>query len=241
MKAQILEVKDHILAQVKNLCRTLWVAYIPVAFLLVLIVVLRISYKIPIGYFTRDPADIIRHSQISSFPFFEDGIVNLPFYLGGLSYLGILLWCATVAICFFSYVLFQRTGRRKTDPLFFLLAGLVSTLLLTDDLFRLHEIVFPVYLHLHEYTLYALYAVMIAFLLLRYRTTILNTDYMLLMFALGCLGLSLFSDMLTDMFFSSVSGATLLEDGAKFIGIVSWFLYFTRICFQQIMEVVEPQ
>ena len=229
---------DDIFCQVKNLFRTLWMVYATVAFLFVLIVILRIFYKIPIGYLTRDPADIIRHSQISSFPFFEEGIVNLPFYLGGLSYLGILFWCATMAICFFSYVIFRKTGKRTPDPLFFLLAGLITSLLLIDDLFRLHEIVFPVYLHLHEYTLYVSYAALIAFLLIRYRSTILSTDYVLLMFALGCLGFSLISDMLTDMFFRSVSGATLVEDGAKFVGIVSWFLYFARICFQDIVEVV---
>lgn len=237
----MIEAIDNILQQVKNLCRSLWMVYVPVAFLFVLIVVLRIFYKIPIGYFTRDPADIIRHSHISNFPFFEEGIVNLPFYLGGLSHLGILLWCATMAICFFSYVIFRRMGKKTPDPLFFFLAGLVSTLLLTDDLFRLHEIVFPVYLHLHEYTLYALYAVLIALLLIRYRSTILNTDYVLLLFALGCLGLSLGSDMLTDMFFRKISGATLFEDGAKFVGIVSWFLYFARISFQHIVEVITPE
>ena len=234
----MIEIIDQILHQFKNLFRTLWMVYVPVLLLFVLIIMLRIFYKIPIGYFTRDPGDIMRHSPISNFPFFEKGIVNLPFYLGGLSYLGILLWCATMAICFFSYVIFRKTGKQTPDPLFFFLAGLFSTLLLADDLFRFHEIVFPVYLHLSEYTLYCSYVVLTAFLLVRYRSTILNTDYILLLFALGCLGLAFITDMVTDIFFRSISGATLIEDGAKFVGIFSWFVYFARICFQHIVQVI---
>ncbi len=36
----------------------------------------------------------------------------------------------------------------------------------------------------------------------------------------------------------TLAGATLFEDGAKFVGIVSWFVYFARICFQHILEVI---
>lgn len=236
-----MKIGGQVFHQFKGLCRRLWMVYVTVFVLLVSIVILRVFYKIPMGYMTRDPADILRHSQISSFPFFEEGIVNLPFYLGGLSYLGILLWCATLALCFFTYILVRKTGHDSSELLFFLLAGLISTLLLADDLFRFHEIVFPVYLHLHEYTLYASYVLIIAFFLIRARTKILNTDYLLLFFALGCLGVSLCSDMITDVLFSGIPGATLFEDGSKFVGIVSWFLYFAGTCLQQITELITHQ
>ncbi len=241
MRASIIKIGGQVFHQFKSLCCRLWMVYLTVFVLLISIVIMRVFFKIPMSYLTRDPADLLRHSQISSFPFFEEGIVNLPFFLGGLSYLGILLWCATLAVCFFSFILFCKTGHDSSEILFFRRAGLISTLLLTDDLFRLHEIVFPVYLHLHEYTLYASYALLIAFFLIRFRTKILNTDYLLLLFALGCLGLSLFSDMITDVLFSSISGATLLEDGSKFVGIVSWFLYFAGTCLQQITELISQQ
>lgn len=231
------EIIAQIFSQIKNLFRTLWVVYVPVLLLLVLIIMLRIFYKIPIGYFTRDPGDILRMRQISKFPFFKEGIVDLPFYLGGLSYLGFLLWCATVAICFFSYVIFRKSGKQTSDPLFFFSAGLITTLLLTDDLFRFHEIVFPVYLHLSEYTLYGTYVVLVAFLLVRYRFTILNTDYVLLLFALGCLGLSVITDMISDTF-KNIPGEQIFEDGAKFVGIFSWFVYFARTCFQHIVHAI---
>lgn len=224
--------------QIKNLCRDLWSVYVFVIALFVLVVVLRVFYELPIAYLTRDPADLIRFYPITNFPFYIDGIVKLPFYLGALSYLGILLWGATIAVCFFCFSILRKTDRKGPVRLFFLLASGISTLLLLDDLFRLHEIVFPVYLHLHGYTLYAAYIVMIAFLLIRYRTVILNTDYLLLLFALACLGFSMSGDVITDMFFSNISGATLLEDGAKFTGIVSWLLYFARVSRHYVMQLI---
>ena len=229
------------LDQIKDLARSLWPAYLLVIILLGAIIILKLFSNIPIGYFTRDPADIMRHSQIFRFSFCEDGIVNLPFYLGGLSYIGISLWCATMTICFFSFLILRRTAQTIPAPSFFLLAGLISTLLFLDDLFRLHEIVFPVYLHLHEYTLYATHVILVSLFLIGCRRTILDTQYLLLLLACGCFALSLSADVISDMFFRSISGESFFEDGLKFIGIVSWFAYFSRVALLHIIKLVKRE
>jgi len=221
--------RNPISAQLKHLARPVLVVYIPAFAILVGVGLLRLFYDVPVGFFTRDPADLMRHDPISTFSFYEDGVVDLPFYLGAVSYIGILAWCATASICFLTVAVIGKSDRQPEARTFFLLAGVMSTLLLMDDLFRLHEVVFPEILNLSEYTLYAIYAGLGVYFLLRCRDMIAKTDYLLLLFAGGFLGLSLSVDVLTDTIFGWVAGGALFEDGLKFAGVIGWCMYFTLV------------
>jgi hypothetical protein len=59
--------------------------------------------------------------------------------------------------------------------------------------------------------------------LVGFRRVILEGDFLLLGLALGFFGLSVAVDVFTDR------ELYLWEDGAKFVGIVTWLAYFVRV------------
>lgn len=168
---------------------------------------LNITEDVPLYLATRDPAAV---AEINPF-------------IGVASYFGVLFWAAAATLCLFSAYLIQA----KELSVFFGLAGALSLLLLFDDLFLLHETIFFTYLHLPEKVVFASYGCFLLIWLLRFRETILSTNFVVL-------GLSLFffaSSLLVDAFQESLQvylkGARIfLEDGLKLLGIVGWFGYF---------------
>ena len=171
-----------------------------------IVVYLHIWNNIPISDLTRDTAAI--------------GL--LPFYAGFLSQIGILLWAASAMICFFSATVLpsHRASYRKLKRFLFV-SALLTLLLGLDDAFLLHETVFP-QLGISGRAIYATYGVLLLSYLFRFYPLILTTDHILIAIALGFFGMSIAVDML-DL---SGQRAFLLEDGAKFVGIVSWLVYF---------------
>jgi hypothetical protein len=194
--------------------RTLIKLCLPVIALILFLVAASIYDQLNIGIFTRDPATLT-----ASNPF-----------LGVLSSIGILFWAATAAICFFGFAMLRSAAGERSTPRFLLDAGLITTLLLLDDQFLLHEYVFPLYLHFGEKIALLGYFVIVAAFLWRYRQQILSTDYLLLALAFGLFGFS----VLADNLFSAVDDncGYLLEDGPKLFGIIVWFTYWSSVCAQ---------
>lgn len=199
-------------SQFKTALPLLLPAYLATAGLLGLGLLAEQLKGIPFGNFTRDPANILR----------------MPFYTGALSNVGILLWCATAAICLFSAAVLRESLQAWGMRAFLLASGLFSGLLLFDDLFLLHEVVFPRYLHLHQNVLYAGYALMLLLCMVWFRRLILRTDFLILLCAAGLLGSGMVADLLTDQA-ADTSLKFLIEDGLKLFGIVSWFIYYARV------------
>lgn len=159
--------------------------------------------------------------------------LSQPFYMGFFSNIGILFWCAAAAICFFSFALLQKYYRSRRMHSFILYSGIVTSVLLLDDLFLIHEEVAPRYLFIPEKFVYLIYAVMLLVYLVKFRKTILKTDFSLLLLALGFFALSIVFDKgIIPLSPSMVKRGWefYLEDGAKLLGIVSWFAYFTKVC-----------
>lgn len=191
------------------------------AFVLVVLGVLvavRVQTGIAIAEFTRDPL----------------AYTGLPVYRGALSNIGAMIWAGAAAICFFTYgIVRARTlGRERTH--FLLAAGAITTVLLADDLFMLHETVLPEHFGIPEELAYAAYAVLLSGFLVWFRSTILQTDFLLLVLAFAGFGISVGID-LTAMLYS-LPGLYLFEDGSKFFGIVCWSAYFARVSAQSIMR-----
>lgn len=227
-------VVDQLKALKGMLCLTL----IPVAVLFCVMILIKLKFGIHFGFLTRDPGDILRQTPVASFPFFREGVLDPPIYMSAVAYLGFVLWGATAAVCLFSYSILRRDKTSAVPPSFLLPAAVLSLLLLSDDMLRFHEIIFPRYLHLSEHLPYVIYGLLVLYFVVRYRKTILRTEYLLLLFSLGCFGLSELSDRLTDIsrVYSHISGATLVEDGAKLLGIVFWFAYFARFSRLRILD-----
>lgn len=193
----------------RALTPTLILLYAPVLALLIVVVALRIGYAVPMANLTRDPAQVLGVSP----------------FAGAVSNIGILLWCASTAICLFAALLARRHGARRT-PIFLLAAGTMTLVLLLDDLFLLHDIVLPKGLGISEEAVYAGYAAMIGAFITLFHRDIRASDYPLLGLALAFFAASLGFDMLQQ--WVTPPGAFLLEDGSKLMGIVSWAGYLIR-------------
>ena len=206
--------------QARSLPSVLLLVYAPA--LLVLGAVFAASFKsdIPVAYFLRDAA----------------GTLQVPSYIGLVSNLGALLWCACTAVCFFGSMLLRKTGADKEWSSFFLAAGLVTTVLLIDDLFMLHENVSQIYWRFGEKTVFALYGGMFLLFLVRFGKKIASTDFLVFVLACGLLGMSVLFDQMNEPFGDNVPAMSLLlEDGAKLLGILTWLLYFTRTGLAQLL------
>ena len=198
--------------QFKLLIPTMVIAYSLTLAAVVGISFLAISTGRRVWYFTSDP--------------FILG--NLPFYAGILSNVGILFWSAGATVCFFSVSIRRKEefiGRYKR---FLVMSGLITSLLLVDDLFQMHRIFYPKVLHIPTFIVYCVYGLLGLWYLLIFRKQIMETEYLMLALALGFLGLAVIIDILSIV----PRGSTALSDFLKFFGIVSWFIYFTRTCWK---------
>ena len=196
--------------QIKSLSSILLPGYLIIFGILFSIALIGEYFQIPVSKFTRDPIHVLN---------------GHPF-TGILSNIGILFWCSTAAICFFSSAILWM-NKSTNNSKFLLFSGLITLLLLLDDLFMLHEIMIPKYLHIPEAAVYAGYLTMVLIYLFKFREEILKAEYTLLNFALGFFALSL----VTDFFSDDKELKYLIEDGFKLLGIVTWFLFFIRTCY----------
>lgn len=97
-----------------------------------------------------------------------------------------------------------------------------------DDLFLLHENIFPRKLNIPEKFVYFVYGIIVLSYIVKFRKLILKTDFIFLFLAFGFFGASIIFDQVTTNKYLGV-----LEDWFKLFGIVNWLAYFTRIGFQQ--------
>lgn len=171
----------------------------------------------PVGTLTRDPA----------------ALTGAPPYAGLLSHLGVLLWCAAATVCFLAGALVRRVR-----ALLFGFGALTAALLL-DDLFLLHEAVLPALTAWPEVVFVAVYGAATAVLLTCHRRALRRTDWPLLAGALAALAFAAVADVLPELLAGDrtvedvppaiVDAYLLLEDGAKFAGIVLWLAYFVGV------------
>ena len=177
--------------------------YLPIVGLLFLVTLAALEGHIPLSRMTRDMA----------------ALAKVHPFTGVVSNVGILLWCATAAICLFSSSLLRQRGAHP-EARFLLWAGLMTTALLFDDFFMFHEYLAPVHFHINEKAVHASYFCVTAVYLLRNRRVILEASYQLLAAALVLFAGSILFDLA-----GGHSWWILGEDGCKILGIASWFAY----------------
>jgi hypothetical protein len=161
----------------------------------------------PISYFTRDTAAVL-HEQ--------------PF-AGFLSNVGIIFWVATASILLNEYWFLRDKSEEINNAHFFLYGGVISSLLLFDDFFMLHDRLLPRF-YINEFFVYIFYGVLVFAYLLKFRSQILKFNYSLLILAFLFFSISLIVDRFPDDIFGK--WYHLLEDGSKYIGIWCWFNFF---------------
>lgn len=204
--------------QFKNITPILVIVFAATTALLSIVIFMGTEYNIELDHFTQDPVSIM----------------NAPFYLGFFSNVGILLWCASAALCFFTRALIPQARVTAPIRLFLFYSGLIATLLMCDDLFLLHESAFPDYIGIPEKGVLVIYANILILYLLLFRTTILKTEYILLAFAFLLIGISTVVDLLP----MPIPEDSFLEDAVKLFGIASWFIYFLRLCYAEVKKII---
>lgn len=191
--------------------------YITSLLILSLVAVLGVIYNIPFEKFTGDPAMITNSNP----------------FVGVVSNLGILLWCTTSSICFFSGSIIYNID--KKSALFLIFSGVFSTILLFDDFFMIHDyaIYYLVSSDNGQYAILTLYAIFSILYLLRFYKIIIEGNYFILGLAFIFLGLS----VVIDMIFESSGLEYFIEDSFKFLGIVSWTLFFSYTSYKYINKI----
>lgn len=182
--------------------------------LLLCLYVASMRLGIPFGNLTRDPLAVTGGHPL----------------IGIISNLGILLWCMTATICIFCYAALGHYSMPPALARTLFWGGLLSTMLMADDLVQIHERVGP-HFGLDEKMVYGLYGVLMLVFLARCGSFILHhTRWVQLLAAFICFALSL----ATDLTAGDSSLHFLVEDGSKFLGVGGWFLYFADLAYAQI-------
>lgn len=174
------------------------------------LVVLRVATGIPIAELTRDPLGNTEH----------------PWYKGLVSNLGVIVLAGTAGVALFARAVGGAAPRARASAGFILAGGLVTIVLLLDDLYMLHETVFPEHIGIPENAVYATYAAMLAGFTVAFRDRIRAEDPLLLAGALAGLACSVLLDLIASVV--SVPAYYVLEDGGKFFGILCWAAFITR-------------
>jgi hypothetical protein len=223
---RISQILKNLINQITSLKKVLFFTYLPVFILFGVIVAwAKTSESVAISMFFRDIA----------------ATADLPFYVGFISQLGVVLWCASAVVCFFAYVLVRKGNPRNTRSARFLLhSAIVTTLLLFDDLFLFHEEIAPNYLFVKEKFVLLFYLILCGLYLIANRDEILSLEYALMVLALTFFVVSVFIDKLPEVIYENIEfieeNEVLFEDGFKFMGIVTWFLFLARYSYSQVLS-----
>lgn len=176
---------------------------------------------IPPARFTMDPAALAGSHPL----------------LGVVSNIGVLLWTAAAAISLFTAMLLHGRRAQREHARFLLVAGLLTAWLALDDLFMLHEWLFPIVLGIPQAIVLAAYAAIVGLFLVRFGALIARTDMLLLGFALAFFAASVAADQLPGAWFGAWGWLYLLEDGCKLLGITGWAGHLSSVA----ASALEPQ
>jgi hypothetical protein len=164
-------------------------------------------------------------------------------FVGLVSNIGIIIWTLTAAVCLFSGIIILVCSSKKKIASFLLFAGLVTTQLMLDDFFQLHEVIYKCYFGIDEKVVFAVYIFLVAIGLVFFRKIILETRSIILLSA----GVFFVLSLLVDHFHSHVNEMVgpdiriLLEDGFKLFGIVGWFGFFTRYSYFELEKLIKSK
>ena len=142
-----------------------------------------------------------------------------PAGVGLLSNLGYLLWLAAAAVALFTAYSEQPGVRGKQYELL-ACGGWFSFILCIDDMFLLHD------RYIGQTFLYVVYMVFAALIATRYRRQLMTSRGELFLLAVALLGASIGIDQFQRDLPFKYETVQLVEEGAKFLGIATWVLYW---------------
>ena len=150
-----------------------------------------------------------------------------PAGVGLLSNLGYLLWLAAAAVALFTAYSEQPGVRGKQYELL-ACGGWFSFILCIDDMFLLHD------RYVGQTFLYVVYMVFAALIATRYRRQLMASRGELFLLAVALLGASIGIDQFQRDLPFRYETVQLVEEGAKFLGIATWVLYWWQASTQSL-------
>jgi len=156
----------------------------------------------PFRYFSKEPVETL----------------GGPGYVGWLAHLGSVVWLAGGASALLAGAVLRLERRRGAG--FLLAAGALTAALVADDLFLLHETVYPA-LGVPEEVVYATYGVLLVTVAARWRHDVGRHDAALLALALALWAASVGADVVQETR-GALPHHHLLEDGLKLVGTALW-------------------
>jgi len=151
-------------------------------------------------------------------------VIGFPPYIGMLSNWGVVLWVAAAAICLFSAVLLKQAKGSNSTFTFLAVSGGFSLLLGVDDLFLLHDHLFPKLFHVPENYFYFLYLLAFLVYLICFIRRIIQYEYLLFGAAILFFLMSLRVFVTLPFFDQFMTTGDML----KYFGIVFWLAFFYR-------------
>jgi hypothetical protein len=188
--------------------------FVPGILLIGITAVCHLIFKIPFSVYSRDPIQVLNGRP----------------YVGFISSIGIIMWCITAGILFFSAILASRQKKPGEVVGFLYYAGFFTSFMLIDDVFLFHDMIFPDYFKINENFFYFGYGIILLIFIFKYWKFILKTDYVLLLLAFGLFVSSAGVDQFTEHIFD-LPGEYIYEDGFKLLGISCWVSYFVRTAY----------
>lgn len=146
-------------------------------------------------------------------------------FVGVVSNLGALIWCTAAVVCLFSYFILKKNVSTKSAS-FMMWSGLLTTMLLFDDLFMFHDYLAITHLNIEQTTVYIIYFILALTWFFYFFDEIRVIDFPIFLLAGLFLGLSVVGDFILPQ----EGIAYMFEDASKFFGIVTWTIYFVRAC-----------
>lgn len=169
-----------------------------------------VSYSIPSYIFTRDMA----------------ALTKVPPYVAFVSNMGVLYWCAACAISAFAAIVTQNGPYKERG--FLIASASLTCWLLFDDLFMFHDFIAPVYLNIHESSVFIFYLFITSAYLFGSRKIILGSGFAWILGSSLCFfTISAAADQLFEKFITAQAGhwEFLIEDAAKILGLTFWLSF----------------
>ncbi len=191
------------------LSRLVFRILLPVASVLVIILGIAYTSNVPVSDLLRDPSATL------------DG----AWYVGLVSIMGVALWAAAAAICLLSLHAASSYGERQL----LIAGGATSILLGADDAFLLHEAIknglgVPSPVTIAVYGVIAIVLFWRAWPYLRTRP-----DLSVFLVAIGLFAVSVILDAAGEADLPTPPYSAVIEDVAKFLGLVTWVTFFAGV------------
>ena len=171
-------------------------------------------------YFSKEPAETFQ----------------APVYVGWAAHGTTLIWSIGAVCALLVGVVLRSIPAERERSSFLLSGGLLTALMVVDDMFLLHDGVYA-RASIPEELLYAAYGIAAAAIGWRFRRVILESHPLLLVAAVLAWGGSVASD-----FVQETTGRHLhvWEDGSKLVGVMLWSAFFARTGVSWLRDLAKP-